>query len=77
MHTTFVMKAEELDEKVLKGIKTSYKDKQIEITVRELDETEYLMKNDANRKRLMKAVRNVKERKNLVEVNSHLLKKVK
>jgi antitoxin YefM len=77
MHTTFVIKAEDIDEKLLKGIKNSYKDKQIEITVRELDETEYLLKNENNKKRLLKAVKNSKLKKNLTEVNLKKLKKNK
>ena len=59
MHTTFVIKAEDI-EKLLKGIKNSYKDKQVEITVRELDETEYLLKNENNKKKLLKSIKNSK-----------------
>ena len=76
MHTTFVIKAEDI-EKLLKGIKNSYKDKQVEITVRELDETEYLLKNENNKKKLLKAIKNSKLRKNLTEINLKKLKKAK
>lgn len=77
MHTTFVIKAEDIDEKLMKGIKHSYKDKQVEITVRELDETEYLLKNEANKRKLLKSLNNSRSRKNLSEVNPKLLKKIK
>lgn len=34
-----------------------------------LDETEYLLKSTVNKNRLMRAIENVKERQNLVEVS--------
>ena len=77
MYTSYILKAEELNEKLVKGIKESYKNKQIEIVVRELDETEYILKSDTNRKKLLKAIKNVKERKNLVKVRLKDLKKIK
>jgi len=75
MHTIYILKAKDLDQTILKGIKQSYKDKQIEISVRELDETEYLMKSEANRERLLRAIRNVKRRRNLIPVDVDVHKK--
>jgi len=77
MNTTFVIKANEIDEKLLNGIKSSYKNKQIEIIVREIDETEYLLTNASNRKRLLSAVKNIKLKKNLVEIKVSSLKKIR
>jgi len=77
MHTTFVIKANEIDEKLLNGIKSSYKNKQIEIIVRELDETEYLLSNAVNRNKLLCAVKNVKSKRNLAEIKMDDLKKLK
>jgi antitoxin YefM len=44
-------------------------DRQIEIVVSSVDETDYLLSNEANRSHLLRAIKNVEERKNLVEVN--------
>ena len=49
-------------------MKTLFEDKEIEIAVYEVDETEYLLKSDANRRRLLEAIDNVKNEKNLIEV---------
>lgn len=37
--------------------------------IAEFDETEYLRKSESNKKRLLQAVQNVKEGRNLLEVN--------
>ncbi|MGK7902391.1 MAG: hypothetical protein AB4352_13430 [Hormoscilla sp.] len=52
-----------------KGLKSTFGDKEIEIIVSEVSETDYLLKSEANKKRLLQAVENVKNRTNLVEVN--------
>lgn len=50
-----------------------FKDKNIEITVTEYEETEYLPGNDANKKRLLEAIDNVNSRKNLIEADINKL----
>ncbi|MDR1178870.1 MAG: hypothetical protein LBK44_00060, partial [Spirochaetales bacterium] len=56
MQTTYRLRVEEL-EKLIKILKNIYPDKEIEITVQEIeDETGYLLKDEANRKHLEKAV---------------------
>lgn len=65
MYTTYRLKANELDSRFLKSIKAQYKDREIEIVVSECDETEYLLKSEANKKRLLESLKNVKEGKNL------------
>ncbi|MEL6580554.1 MAG: hypothetical protein AAFQ14_12440 [Cyanobacteria bacterium J06621_12] len=50
-------------------MRETYKDKDIEIIVYEVDETEYLLKSEANKERLMQAKANVENKANLVEVN--------
>lgn len=77
MHTTFIIKAEDIDENLLNGIRRSYRNKQVEITVRELDETEYLMKNEYYKKKLIKAISSSRSKKNLTEINLKHLKKIK
>ena len=42
----------------------------------EIDETDYIFKSQANKKRLLQAVENVKQRKNLVEVNLENIEEV-
>lgn len=68
MQSVYCLKASELDNHFLEGLKATYKDKEIEIIVCEVDETEYLLKSEANKQRLMQAIENVDNRTNLVEV---------
>jgi antitoxin YefM len=69
MSTVYRLKASELDRNFLEKIKAIFGDKEIEIIVTEFDETAYLLKSESNKNRLFKAVENVKEGQNLVEVN--------
>jgi antitoxin YefM len=59
MHTIYQSNANELDESLVESIKTLYKDKEIEITVAEIDETEYLLRNPENRAQLLRAIERV------------------
>lgn len=59
MYTIYKVRADELDENFLDALKAMFKNKAIEITVYERDETEYLLRSPANRERLLKAVRDV------------------
>jgi antitoxin YefM len=68
MQTTYRLNVNELDENFLEGLKITFKDKEIEIIVSEVDETEYLLKSPANKKRLLQAIENVNNNTNLVEV---------
>ena len=77
MYTSFHIKANELDEKFLKVLKTIFKSKRISIIVEEeQDETEYLLSSPANRRMLEKSLKNIKAG-NLTEVSidKHLRKK--
>ncbi|MBW4605220.1 MAG: hypothetical protein KME29_38145 [Calothrix sp. FI2-JRJ7] len=69
MHTTYRLNASELDQDFLDALKATFKGKEIEIVVYEVDETAYLMASEANRKRLLKAMENIKNRSNLIEVD--------
>ena len=68
MHTVYRVKANELDVRFLEQLKANFGDKEIEIIVSELDETEYLLSSEVNKKRLLTAIANVKVQKNLVEM---------
>lgn len=69
MQTTYRLKASELDNNFLEGLKATFGDKDIEIIVYEVNETDYLLKSDANKVRLLKAIENIDNKTNLVEVS--------
>jgi len=74
MYTIYRINADELDSRFLKALKAMFKNKEIEIVVCEAtqieeDETAYLLKSQANRDRLLKAIENVAHNRNLVTVN--------
>lgn len=67
MQTVYRLNVNELNNAFIESLKSMFKDKEIEIAVYEVDETAYLMSSEANRARLLSAVRNVKNNNNLVE----------
>lgn len=69
MQTIYQINADELDQNLLDSIKILFKNKEIEITVSERDETAYLLRSPANRERLLRAVRDVEENRNVVVPN--------
>ena len=74
MYTIYKLKAEDLDSRFVRALKALFKNKEIEIVVSEAseiekDETTYLLKSPANRDRLLKALDNVAQNRNLVAVN--------
>jgi antitoxin YefM len=57
MTTTYKLNANQLSEDILKSIKEAFKDKEIEITVTDMiDETEYLLSTEANKKHLYESM---------------------
>jgi antitoxin YefM len=68
MNTIYRLKANELDDKFIKSLKALFKDKEIEIIISEVDETSYLFHSEANKERLLKAIKNVEKGESLVEV---------
>ncbi|MBF0541593.1 MAG: hypothetical protein HQK91_09115 [Nitrospirae bacterium] len=69
MYSTYRINVNELNDKFIEALKIIFKDKEIEITVQDVDETAYLLKSENNKKRLLEAISNVKNNINLVEVN--------
>jgi antitoxin YefM len=74
MYTTYHLNVNELNNNFIKSIKQLFKDKDIEITVSDFDETEYLLSSPENKKRLLESLDNVNNRRNLIEVDSELFK---
>lgn len=66
MQTTYQIEADELDEKFVESVKALFKHKKIEITVNELDESDYLLSSPANREHLLESVDDVEAERNLV-----------
>ncbi|MCT7950905.1 hypothetical protein NG798_13985 [Ancylothrix sp. C2] len=71
MSTVYRLKASEIDPKILEEIKSNYGDKEIEIIISEFDETEYLLKSETNKNRLLAALENVKKSQNLISLDLH------
>jgi len=60
------MNANELNGGLLESIKAAYKNKEIEIVVSEIDETEYLMRSPANREALLRAMNDIEAGVNII-----------
>jgi len=69
MYTTYRLHADELSENFIKAVKQTFKDRNIEIIVQEVqDETEYLLSSQANKEHLLRSIQNVANHTNLVKV---------
>ena len=69
MTTTYRLSANELSTDILAALKKLYKGKTISITVEEeIDETDYLMKSEANRQMLLESIKQAKNGE-LITVN--------
>ena len=66
MEAIYRLNSSELGVEFVNSVKVAYPDQSIEIVVREQDETEYLLSSPANRERLMQAIKNVEEGKNII-----------
>ncbi|OGU65775.1 MAG: hypothetical protein A3J84_03510 [Ignavibacteria bacterium RIFOXYA2_FULL_37_17] len=66
METTYRLNADELDNKFVDSLKSIFKNKEIEIVVSEIDETEYLLRSTANKEHLLDAVNDVENNKKII-----------
>ncbi len=68
---TFRLSSDELDANFLDKVKSLFAHREVEIIVREpaMDETEYLLGNPHTRERLLDSIANIREGKNLVELD--------
>ena len=71
MKATYRIRANELDEKFIERIKTTFGEQEIEIVVSDIDETDYLLQSPANKERLLKAIQNVNRGENLVSYKTN------
>ena len=79
MYSTYRLKVEDLNADFLESLKILFKHKTVEIAVCEAneaeeDETTYLLQNPANRKRLLEAIENVVQKRNIVTIELDNLK---
>ena len=63
METIYRLNTRELEYNFINSLRTAYPDQDIEIMVRERDETEYLFSSPANREHLLKAIENTSQGK--------------
>jgi len=63
MEAVFKLNTRELDASFITSLKDAYPDQNVEITVREQDETEYLLSSPANREHLEKSIREIEQGK--------------
>lgn len=66
MNAIYQLKADQLDQDFLDAIKSTFKDKEIEIAVYERDETSYLLRSPANRERLLRAIADVQKSQDVI-----------
>jgi hypothetical protein len=70
MQSTYRLRANELSIDLIKALKNTYHDREIEITINEVqDETEYLLSSPANREHLLTAIHDIRNNRNLVNVS--------
>jgi antitoxin YefM len=70
MYSTYRLKADELSADFIQALKKTYRHREIEIIVQEIeDETDYLLSSDNNRKHLLSAIKNVKNHTDLIQVD--------
>ena len=73
VYTTYRLKTSDLNIQFIESLKTLFRDQEVEITVSPVDATAYLLRSEANRKRLLAAIENIKTGRNLVEAPMDIL----
>lgn len=75
MIATYLLNENELDESFYQQLKQQFRNKKISITVAEaIDETDYLLSNAANAKRLLESIDNSKKEDGLIKIDLEKLK---
>ena len=71
MQSTYRIHADELTDDLVQAIKVAYRDREIEIIISDdVDETDYLMSTPANRDHLLRAIENINNHTNLIQMSS-------
>ncbi len=73
------MKVDDLNESLIDFLQKSFKGKTIEVSVHEepeMDETDFILKDPIAREKILKAIENINQNKNLKELNSEELNNV-
>ncbi len=66
METTYRLNAKELSVELIQSIQATFKDKNIEITVTDqIDETDYLLSTELNKKHLYKSIEELEQGKGI------------
>jgi hypothetical protein len=77
MQSIYYLNTNEINNEFLNSLKTLFSGKNIQITVTEVpDETDYLLSNKANSKRLLKSVENINKGLGLKELDLEQLKRL-
>ena len=66
MLITIKLREEELNADLIQSIKNSFKGREIEIQITDMDETAYLLSSEANKKHLYKSMEELEEGKGIV-----------
>ena len=72
MYTTYQLNTDDLNTDFIDILKATYKNKNIEIAVYCIDETEYLLNSPRNREILLQRVDDVKHSKNIITPNQEI-----
>ena len=70
MYTTYQINSNDLTQDFIEILKRTYKDKEIEIAVSEIDETDYLLRSPKNREILISRIDDLKKGINIVSTNT-------
>lgn len=71
--TVYRLNVNELNEQFIQALQMLFRDREVEITVTEVDETDYLLRSEPNRRRLLQAIKNIDNGKNIVEIPLEML----
>jgi antitoxin YefM len=76
MYANYQLRADELDFEFFKSIKDTFKGKEIEISVMDYDETEYLLRSPKNKEILLNRIKDVNEGKNMISFTTKEFEKL-
>ena len=72
MYTTYQLNSNDLTPEFIDILKATYKDKDIEIAVYNIDETEYLLHSPKNKAVLLRRIDDIKNNRNIVTPNQEI-----